>query len=82
MGDKGTCKAEGCSQSVRAKGYCDRHYRRWRKGAMGKPRHRSCNEAGCGKAPVRRGLCPDHFAKHHSKAAAEAAAAATPPAAS
>jgi hypothetical protein len=70
MSNKGTCKAASCEAEVRAKGYCDRHYRAWRKGTMGKPRHRSCNEKGCGKAPVRRGLCADHFAKQHAKAAA------------
>ena len=77
MSNKGTCKAASCEVEVRAKGYCDRHYRAWRKGAMGKPRHRSCNEKGCGKAPVRRGLCADHFAKQHSKAAAGAAGEAS-----
>ena len=78
MADVTTCKAADCDKAVRAKGYCDRHYRSWRKGKMGKPRHRSCNEAGCGKAPLRRGLCADHFAKHHSKAAAAPEAAAAP----
>jgi hypothetical protein len=73
MGTKGTCKAESCDKDVRAKGYCDRHYRAWRKGSMGKPRHRSCNEKGCGKAPARRGLCADHFAKRQTKGAAPAA---------
>ena len=76
MSNKGTCKAESCDKTVRAKGYCDSHYRRWRKGKMGKPRHRSCNEASCGKVAVRRGLCPEHFGKHHGKAAAAKAAAA------
>src|SRR4029078_12865758 len=52
-----TCKAADGDKTVRAKGCCDRHYRSWRKGKMGKPRHPSCNEAGCGKAPLRRGLC-------------------------
>jgi len=75
MGTKGTCKAASCDKDVRAKGYCDRHYRAWRKGTMGKPRHRSCNEKGCGKAPLRRGLCADHFAKLKAKAPAEGAAA-------
>ena len=46
MADETTCKAADCDKAVRAKGYCDRHYRSWRKGKMGKPRHRSCNEAG------------------------------------
>jgi hypothetical protein len=76
MGNKGTCKAASCDKEVRAKGYCDRHYRAWRKGSMGKPRHRSCNEKACGKAAIRRGLCAEHFAKHHSKTAAAKTAAA------
>jgi len=73
-----TCKAASCDKSIRAKGYCDRHYRAWRKGKLGKPRHPSCNEAGCGKAPLRRGLCADHFAKSYGKSkAAEGGAAAS-----
>ncbi len=69
MASKGTCKADSCDKDVRAKGYCDRHYRKWRKGAMGKPRHRSCNEKDCGKAPHRRGLCEQHYLKAFSKKA-------------
>lgn len=76
MASKGTCKADSCDKEVRAKGYCDRHYRKWRKGAMGKPRHRACNENDCGKAPYRRGLCEEHYAKHFSKKVAEPAAEA------
>lgn len=79
MANKGTCKAAQCEVEVRAKGFCDRHYRKWRKGMMGKPRHRSCNEKDCGKAPHRRGLCEAHYLKHYSKApaaASEAGAAA------
>ena len=78
MGNKGSCKAESCEKDVRAKGYCDRHYRAWRKGTMGKPRHRSCNEKGCGKAPERRGLCAEHFAKRKKSAAAAAGGEAPP----
>lgn len=76
MSTKGTCKAASCDKAVRAKGYCDRHYRAWRKGSMGKARHRSCNEKGCGKAPARRGLCADHFAKSRKKSAAAGGEAA------
>jgi hypothetical protein len=74
MGTKGSRKAASCEKDVRAKGYCDGHYRAWRKGKMGKPRHRSCNEKACGKAAQRRGLCPDHFAKQYSKASTAKAA--------
>ncbi len=78
MATKGTCKADSCDKDVRAKGYCDRHYRMWRKGAMGKPRHTSCNENDCGKATHRRGLCEEHYLKRYSKKAAEPAAVEAP----
>lgn len=75
MGSKGTCKAEGCEAPVRAKGYCDRHYRKWKKGLMGKPRYKTCVEPGCAKPRVRKSLCEAHFAaKHGKKARGEAAA--------
>ncbi len=81
--NKGTCKADSCDKDVRAKGYCDQHYRKWRKGSMGKPRHRACNADDCGKIPYRRGLCEEHYNKNFGKkpvepAAAEAAPAAAP----
>jgi hypothetical protein len=71
MGNKGSCKAESCDNDVRAKGYCDRHYRKWRKGLLGKARRRSCTEKGCGRARSRQGLCAEHFAKKSKKAAVE-----------
>lgn len=73
MASKGNCKADGCEKEVRAKGYCDRHYRKWRKGAMGKPRHRTCNEKGCHKARDRKGLCSEHFGQKFGKKKVEAA---------
>jgi hypothetical protein len=82
MASKGTCKAQGCEKDVRAKGYCDRHYRKWRKGLLAKPRHRTCVAEGCSKARVRRALCLEHFEKQHSKTKGDAApAASAPPAA-
>ena len=80
MTNKGTCKAEKCDKPVRGKGYCDRHYRKWRKGLMGKPRYRACTAEGCRKPRVRRALCEEHFAKAHTKAPT-ADATAPPPAA-
>jgi len=79
MGTKGTCKAKECSGDVRAKGYCDRHYRKWRKGLLAKPRHRTCNETNCRKPRSRKGLCVEHFASKGKKA--KEAAAETPAAA-
>ena len=73
MANKGTCKSDNCGKDVRAKGYCDRHYRKWRKGLLAKPRRKSCNADGCHKPQGNRGLCPEHFAKEFIKATAEAA---------
>lgn len=33
------CKIKGCKRPYRAKGYCNVHYRRWRKGDLGSARH-------------------------------------------
>ncbi len=74
MANKGTCKSESCGKDVRAKGYCDQHYRKWKKGLLAKPRRKSCNAEGCHKPQGNRGLCPEHFAKEFSKAKAEESA--------
>jgi len=79
MGTKGTCKIAGCEKGVRGKGYCERHYRAWRRGKLPKARYRSCNAEGCLKPVVRRGLCGEHFESTYAKAkAAEAAPAIAP----
>lgn len=69
MANKGSCKAENCAKEVRAKGYCDRHYRSWRRGKLGKPRYNVCTEEGCRKPRSRRSLCEEHFARKYQKAA-------------
>jgi hypothetical protein len=74
MPETETCRAEKCDREVHAKGYCERHYRKWRRGKMGKPRYRTCVEEGCRKARARRSLCLEHFNKRHTKAVPEAAA--------
>jgi hypothetical protein len=68
MGNKGTCKIEGCDKDVRGKGYCDRHYRAWRRGKLPKPRYTRCHAQGCNKPGTRRSLCPEHFEAAHGKA--------------
>jgi hypothetical protein len=79
---KGTCKKDGCSKGVRAKGYCDRHYRQWRRGKLPKPRYSTCNAEACRKPQSRRGLCEEHYAKEYSKkATAEPVPAPAEPAA-
>ncbi len=76
MGNKGTCKAENCGKEVKAKGYCERHYAKWRKGKLPKPRYKTCHAENCRKRISRRGLCSDHYAAQFGKQKAEAAAAA------
>jgi hypothetical protein len=80
MPNKGTCKAEGCSKDVQAKGYCLRHYRQWRKGTLGKPRYKTCNAEGCRKPMQRRGLCSEHFSKEYGKSKKQAEPEAAAPA--
>ncbi len=32
--DKGTCRVPDCGRNVRAKGFCSKHYQRWRRGTL------------------------------------------------
>lgn len=34
------CKIEGCKRPYRAKGYCNVHYKQWRRGSLPKQRSR------------------------------------------
>lgn len=57
------CKVGGCKRDYRAKGYCQAHYKKWRKGAFGQARYKKCGDALCFKpmAQNRHGLCEDHY---------------------
>ncbi|MBI3784791.1 MAG: vegetative protein [Deltaproteobacteria bacterium] len=74
---KGTCKAPSCDKEVQAKGYCSRHYSKWRKGNMPKPRYKTCNAENCRKPQERRSLCSEHYAKEYGKKTETVAAAST-----
>lgn len=39
------CKIPGCKRPYRAKGYCNVHYKQWRKGLLPKPRHKGKKKA-------------------------------------
>jgi hypothetical protein len=70
-GDK--CCVEKCKQTVRAKGYCRKHYAAWRRGKLGKKqRYKICSKEGCRKPVVAGGVC----AEHKKGAVAEGAAPA------
>jgi hypothetical protein len=71
---KGTCKFEGCSGAVVGKGYCTRHYKRWRQGALPKGRYKICTAEACRKPRASGSKCAEHT---KAKAAPAEAAAAT-----
>lgn len=57
---KGTCKLEGCEKGAVGKGYCARHYRMWRQGALPKARYKICAHEGCRKPRQVRAKCEEH----------------------
>jgi hypothetical protein len=66
-----TCRADKCTQPVRAKGYCRKHFMGWRRGKLGDAhRYKICSKEACRKPRAKGGLCAEH------------AGIATPPAAS
>ncbi|HEY8516669.1 MAG TPA: hypothetical protein VIS07_14260 [Candidatus Binatia bacterium] len=77
MANKGTCKADGCDKEVVGKGYCSRHYRKWKRGEMPKPRYKTCRTAGCRKKQVASGHCEEHQKNKPAGAEAPAEAAAS-----
>lgn len=56
------CKAEGCKRAYRAKGYCNIHFRKWRRGEMPvKTRYKICCEEACRKPLFQFGMCEEHY---------------------
>lgn len=61
------CAAPGCAQPMNAKGYCGKHYVRWKK--YGDPlalralpkKYQQCTVDGCDKPQRARGLCGNHW---------------------
>ena len=60
---KGTCKFEGCAGPTLGKGYCARHYKQWRRGALPKARYKTCTQEGCRKPRRVRSRCEEHARK-------------------
>lgn len=58
---KSTCTVDGCDHPVRARGYCDKHYMRWRKtGSTDLPiRPRFCSV--CDGKAFAKGYCKQHY---------------------
>jgi hypothetical protein len=57
---KGTCKFEGCEREAVGKGYCARHYKEWRRGALPKGRYKICTHEGCRKPRHAGSKCEEH----------------------
>lgn len=78
-GSEKKCKVDGCKRSYRAKGYCNVHFRKWRRGELEtKPRYKTCGEENC-KAPMfRKGYCEQHYKAWSASKKGEAAAAPAP----
>jgi hypothetical protein len=57
------CKIEGCKGEYRAKGYCRKHYKKWRRGELPKPRYKTCSVEDCIKPVSQRGKCAEHASK-------------------
>jgi hypothetical protein len=81
-----SCKHEGCNSAPDGgKGYCTKHYRAWKRGALPKARYDTCRVEGCHKRVEARGRCVEHFQRDYpgkrSAQSGETAAPAEPPAA-
>lgn len=74
-----TCGVEGCDRRVKAKGYCNPHYMRWKR--TGNPDGvfqlrcdvpKFCTVDGCNRSHDARGLCSVHLGRlrHHGDALA------------
>lgn len=64
---KPTCKIQGCESPVESRGYCNKHYKRWKK--YGDP-HKTkiirnngalCEVDGCGGKATIRAMCRKHY---------------------
>lgn len=67
MSDR-TCSVGGCARPVLARGWCSKHYSRWRRFgdplALGyDPLPEGCAVDGCARKPVARGWCDPHYRK-------------------
>jgi hypothetical protein len=71
------CSVEKCTQPVRAKGMCRKHYIGWRRGEVGAAhRYKICSKEACRKPREFGGFCAEHAGKVAPDAGAPAPAAA------
>lgn len=67
------CSVEGCKRAYRAKSFCFFHFKKWRQGDLAHPRYHTCSHEACRKRATQHGLCAEHYATKHGKAAPAAA---------
>jgi hypothetical protein len=61
---RGNCTAEKCTQPLRAKGYCRKHFMAWRRARLGAHHHyKICSKEACRKKREFGGLCAEHAGK-------------------
>lgn len=87
MSEEQRCEVEGCKRAYRAKGYCNVHFKKWRRGELSrKGRYKTCHEEKCTQPQAQRGLCAKHYeewvASRKGTNSAPAAAEASEPSAS
>jgi len=71
------CKAGDCKRPYRAKGFCNVHYKKWRRGKMTKkPRYKTCGEEKCRAPLFKSGFCEKHYQSWKATKSGEAAIAA------
>jgi hypothetical protein len=65
----GRCSVGGCDRSHYARGYCNPHWRRWKRNGdpgtveIASPVGGLCSFDGCGRKHASKGLCPSHYAQ-------------------
>lgn len=62
------CKRSGCNLPVKARGFCNKHYREWREANPERifdwatNRNRKCSVEGCERVAFAKGYCTKHYA--------------------
>jgi len=61
------CQVEGCTNTVRARGFCNKHYERIRLSEGFNPLYaKICKIDDCNNKPIARGLCKKHYSRIRS----------------
>lgn len=69
MGQR-TCMVENCPRTHYASGYCNAHWRRWRRSGdpgpaeINTPRRGTCSFDGCDRDHSAKGFCNSHYSQH------------------